>query len=86
MPTTASKPRIYETHSLAAHLACQVLRKRFQMPNAKECSENAMKCMKLAAEAADPILKQRQTAQGWNRLAVDLAKLEEKLAQEQPAA
>jgi hypothetical protein len=58
------------------------------MLNAKECSENAMKCMKLAAEATDPILKQRlsETAQGWNRLAVDLATLEEKLAQEQPAA
>jgi hypothetical protein len=73
---------------LAAHLACQVLRKKFQMLNAKECSDNAEKCMKLAAEATDPILKQRlsETAQGWNRLAIDLAKLEEKLAQEQPAA
>ena len=58
------------------------------MLNAKECSDNAMKCMKLAAKAVDPILKQRlsETAQGWNRLAIDLANLEEKLAQEQADA
>jgi hypothetical protein len=58
------------------------------MLNAKECREQAMKCVKQAGEATDPILKQRlsETAQGWNRLAADLAKLEEKLPQEQPAA
>jgi hypothetical protein len=74
--------------ALTAHLACRVLRKRFQMLSAKECREHAIKCMKVAAEATDPIVKQRlsETAQGWNRLAADLAKLEEKMAQEQPAA
>jgi hypothetical protein len=42
------------------------------MLNAKECREQAMKCMKQVAEATHPILKQRlsETAQGWNRLAV----------------
>jgi hypothetical protein len=37
--------------------------------------------MKLAAAATDPILKQRlsETAQRWNRLAIDLAKLDEKI-------
>jgi hypothetical protein len=58
------------------------------MLDAKECREHAIRCMKECADATDPILKQRlsETAQGWNRLAIDLAKLEEKLAQEQPAA
>jgi hypothetical protein len=58
------------------------------MLDARECREQAMKCMKQAAEATDPLLKQRlsETAQGWHRLAADLAKLEEKLAKEQPAA
>ena len=53
------------------------------MLDAKECREQAMKCMKQAADAADPFLKQRlsETAQGWQRLAADLAKLEEKLAE-----
>jgi hypothetical protein len=58
------------------------------MLDAKECNEQAMKSMKQAAEATDPFLKQRfsETAQGWRRLAADLAGLEEKLAKEQPAA
>jgi hypothetical protein len=44
--------------------------------------------MKQAAEATDPLMKQHlsETAQGWARLAADLAKLEEKLEQEQPVA
>jgi hypothetical protein len=58
------------------------------MLDAKECREQATICMKQAAEAADPFLKQRlsETAQGWHRLAADLAKLEEKSAKERPAA
>jgi hypothetical protein len=58
------------------------------MLDAKECREQATKCMKRAAEATDPLMKQHlsETAQGWARLAADLAKLEEKLEQEQPVA
>ena len=40
--------------------------------------------MEQVAEATDPILKQRPSETA--RLAVDLAKLEEKLTKEQPAA
>ena len=77
------KPR-----SLLASLACRVLRKRFQMLDAEECREHAMQCMKQAAEAIDPLVKQRliEAAQGWRRLATDLATLEEKLAQEKQTA
>jgi hypothetical protein len=58
------------------------------MLDARECREQAMKFMKQAAEATDPLLKERlsETAQGWHRLAADLAKLEEKLAKERPSA
>ena len=57
------------------------------MLDAEECRERAIKCMQ-AAEAVDPVIKQRlfETAHGWRRLAADLAKLEEKLAQEQQDA
>jgi hypothetical protein len=55
------------------------------MLDAKECREHAKNCMRQAAEVTDPIVRQRmsETAQGWARLAADLAKLEEKLAQAQ---
>lgn len=59
------------------------------MLGAEECREHAMECLKQAAEAiVDPLIKQRlfETAHGWRRLAADLAKLEEKLAQEQQDA
>jgi hypothetical protein len=58
------------------------------MLDAKECREQALKCVQQAAEATDPLLKQRlsETAQGWARLAADLARLEEKMAKERPAA
>jgi hypothetical protein len=58
------------------------------MLDAEECRERAVKSMKQAAEAIDPVIKQRlfETAQGWRRLAADLAKLEEKLAQKQQDA
>jgi hypothetical protein len=54
------------------------------MLDAKECREQAKNCMTQAAEATDPIVRQRlsETAQGWARLAADLAKMEDKLAQE----
>ena len=57
------------------------------MLDARECREHSIRCRKEFAEATDPILKQRlcETAEGWNRLAIDLANLDEKLAQEQPA-
>ena len=51
------------------------------MLGAEECREHAMQCMSQAAEAIDPLVK-LETAQGWRRLATDLATLEEKLAQE----
>jgi hypothetical protein len=56
------------------------------MLDVKECREQAMKCAKQAAAATDPVLKQRlsETAQGWHRLAADLAKLEEKMANQSP--
>ena len=58
------------------------------MFDAKECREHAQGCMKQAAEAIDPVIRQRlcETAHGWRRVAADLAKLEEKLAQEQQDA
>ena len=48
-----------------------------QMLDANECRQEAMKCVKQAAEATDPILRQRlsETAQGWSRLAADLPNL-----------
>jgi hypothetical protein len=58
------------------------------MLDAKECRQEAVKCMKQAAEATDQTLKQRlsETAQGWYRLAADLANLEDKQAKEQQDA
>ena len=43
----------------------------------KECSENAKRCVELAAKATDPVVQRRllETAKGWMRLAFDLAKL-----------
>jgi hypothetical protein len=48
------------------------------MLSAKECQEHARQFMQMSAEAADPVVKQRlaETAQGWARLAADLANLE----------
>jgi rRNA maturation endonuclease Nob1 len=59
-----------------------------QMLDANECRQEAMKCVKQAAEATDPILRQRlsETAQGWSRLAADLANLEDKQAKDQQDA
>jgi hypothetical protein len=39
----------------------------FKMLDAKECREYAIDCMKQAAEAVDPIVRQRlsETAQAW---------------------
>ena len=43
----------------------------------KECSEHAKRCVALAAQAIDPVVQRRllETAQGWMRLAFDLAKM-----------
>jgi hypothetical protein len=48
------------------------------MLDANECQENARRFMEMSAEATDPTVKQRlaETAQGWARLAIDLANLE----------
>ena len=58
------------------------------MLDANECREHAKNCTEQAAEATDPITRLRlsETAQGWARLAADLAKLEKKLVEEQHAA
>jgi hypothetical protein len=40
----------------------------------KECQEQAKRCLKLAAETNDPVLKNSltETAHRWERLAADL--------------
>ena len=45
------------------------------MTDPKECSENAKRCVALAAQATDPVVQRRllETAQGWMRLAFDKA-------------
>jgi hypothetical protein len=45
------------------------------MLDTHEFRENATRCMAEAAQTTDPILKERltETAQGWMRLAADLA-------------
>ena len=55
------------------------------MLDANECREHAKSCIRQAAQTTDPIEKQRlsDAAYGWARVAADLAKLEEKLAEEQ---
>ena len=49
----------------------------------KECSGNAKRCVALAAQATDPVVQRRllETAQGWMRLAFDLAKMDSKSAE-----
>ena len=53
------------------------------MLDAKECQENAKRCLSQAAETRDPILKERlaEIAQGWARLVADYANLKERRAQ-----
>jgi hypothetical protein len=50
------------------------------MLDAKECQENAKRCLAQAAETPDPVLKERlaEIAQGWARLAADYAGLKER--------
>ena len=45
--------------------------------NPKECSENAKRCVALAAQATDPVVLRRllETAQVWMRLAFDLPEM-----------
>ena len=54
--------------------------------NPKECSENAKRCVALAAQATDPVVLRRllETAQGWMRLAFDLAKMDSKTKPAEP--
>jgi hypothetical protein len=45
-----------------------------------ECRRNARGCLKQAAEATDPMIKESlsETAQGWARLAADLANINDR--------
>ena len=54
--------------------------------NPKECSENAKRCVALAAQATDPVVLRRllETAQGWMQLAFDLAKMDSKTKPAEP--
>ena len=47
------------------------------MLDAKECQENAKRCLVQAAETSDPVLKEHlaEIAQGWAGLAADYANL-----------
>ena len=58
------------------------------MLDAKECREHAMNCIKQAAEATDRSYSSAfpKRPKGGRAARVDLAKLEEKLAQELQAA
>ena len=53
-----------------------------------KCREHAAEFMKRAAKTIDPIERNRlsEIAYGWHRLAIDLARLEEKLTQRQQDA
>ena len=44
------------------------------------CRRNARRCLKQAAEATDSVIKESlsETAQGWARLAADLAKINDR--------
>jgi hypothetical protein len=43
------------------------------MLDVNECRRNARRCLKQAAQATDPIIKERlsESAKGWARLAAD---------------
>jgi hypothetical protein len=58
------------------------------MLDAEECRKSAIHCMEMAAKASDPITKRRlaENAQGWARLAADLARLEGPMEQQKPLA
>jgi len=53
------------------------------MIDANECRENAKRCQTLAAQTTDPVMKERlfETAQGWARLAIDFANLNDREAE-----
>ena len=52
----------------------------------KECSENAKRCVALAAQATDPVVQRRllEAAHGWMRLAFDFAKMDSKTKSAKP--
>jgi hypothetical protein len=49
------------------------------MLKANECREHAKRCVTMAAEARDPVVRERlsDTAQGWARLASQLLDIEQ---------
>jgi hypothetical protein len=49
------------------------------MFDANECREHAKRCVALAAQTTDPVLRERlsETAQAWARLASQLADTDE---------
>jgi hypothetical protein len=55
------------------------------MLDAKECRDNAKRCLAQAAETKDTILKERlaEIAQGWARLAADYARIGDQPSQRQ---
>ena len=54
--------------------------------NPKECSENAKRCVALAAQATDPVVLRRllETAQVWMRLAFGLPEMDSKTKPAEP--
>jgi hypothetical protein len=49
------------------------------MFDANECREHAKRCVMMAAQATDPLIRERlsETAQAWARLASQLADIDE---------
>jgi hypothetical protein len=54
------------------------------MIDANECRENARRCVMLANQTTDALVKERlfETAQGWMRLAVDFANFDDQRAKQ----
>lgn len=52
------------------------------MFDANECREHAKRCVMMAAQTTDPIMRERlsETAQAWARLATQLADSDERSA------
>lgn len=52
------------------------------MFDANECREYAKRCVKMAAQTTDPVLRERfsETAQAWARLASQLADTDDQSA------
>ena len=52
------------------------------MFDANECREHAKRCVMMAAQTTDPVMRERlsETAQAWARLATQLADSDERSA------